>query len=88
MPEIAPTYRMSAVQRIIQEKRSVIVSFVVETVQESLKCSSSKGESMMQDKREGYLKSYQCRVILTFCEFAIIDDRLLDDDGCLGGGDV
>lgn len=76
---------MSAVQRIIQEKRSVIVSFVVETVQES---SSSKGESMMQDKREGYLKSYQCRVILTFCEFAIIDDRLLDDDGCLGGGDV
>lgn len=32
---------------------------------------SSKGELMMQDGRVGYLKSYQCRVILTFCEFAI-----------------
>ena len=35
---------------------------------------SSKGELTMQDGREGYLKSYQCRVILTFCEFAITDD--------------
>lgn len=57
---------MSAFQMIMQEMQSVVIRFFVETV-------SSKGEPMMKTEEKDYLKSYQCRVILTFCGFSIIN---------------